>query len=129
MLHLDNMAIRDMRILRESQGFFQGHGACNWAGNSSAQPHPRIPVLRALFIIGTVAAVAAGLNRLEHVHSQISTVSPAWVRTVDGWEPSSVLRTMPAVEYSPAVHPALVASFQLGASVFVLLAFPYRKSR
>jgi hypothetical protein len=75
-------------------------------------------VLRSLLIIAVVAAIATGLSRLEHAHSQISTVSPAWVRTVDGWEPSS-----------PVVHPALVAGFQLGASVFVLLAFPYRKSR
>lgn len=86
-------------------------------------------VLRSLLIIGVVAAVAAGLNRLEHAHSQISTVTPAWVRTVDGWERSSVLTTMPATEHSPAVHPGLVAGFQLGASLFALLAFPYRKSR
>jgi hypothetical protein len=86
-------------------------------------------VLRSLLIIGTVAAVAAGLNRLEHAHSQISTVTPAWVRTVDGWEQSSALTTMPAVEHSPAVHPGLVAGFQLGVSLFALLAFPYRKSR
>lgn len=95
----------------------------------AASLRPRLTVLRSLLIISVVAAVAAGLNRLEHAHSQISTVSPAWVRTVDGWEPSSALTTTPATEPSPAVHPALVAGFQLGASVFVLLAFPYRKSR
>jgi hypothetical protein len=90
--------------------------------------HARLAVLRSLLIIAVVAAIAAGLSRLEHAHSQIPTISPAWVRTVDGWEPSSVLTT-PSPSPSPVVHPALVAGFQLGASVFVLLAFPYRKSR
>lgn len=85
-------------------------------------------MLRSLFIIAIVAAISGLLSHLESAQAERHS-DRAWVRTVDGWEPSSVLTTHSLVEGSPALHPLLVASFQLGASVFVLLAFPYRKSQ
>ena len=50
-----------------------------------------------------------------------------WVRTADGWEPSGVLRVESRPATKDPLHPLLVASFQLGASLFALLAFPSRK--
>ena len=85
-------------------------------------------MLRSLLIIAAVAAISTVLSHLEHAHSQMPTASPAWVRTIDGWEPSSVLTTG-SNSSTPSLHPFVVAGFQLGASVFVLIAFPYRKSR
>jgi hypothetical protein len=121
--------MRGLRIPREIERDFAGAWSLRLGGGPLLHSsRSRLAVLRSLFIIAVVAAIATGLSRLEHAHSQISTISPAWVRTVDGWEPSSVLTT-PSPAPSPVVHPALVAGFQLGASVFVLLAFPYRKSR
>ena len=84
-------------------------------------------LLRSLVIIAAVAAISTVLSHMEHAHSQMPTASPAWVRTIDGWEPSSVL-TSDSLSSTPVLHPLLVASFQLGASIFVLIAFPYRKS-
>ena len=85
-------------------------------------------LLRSLLIIAAVAAISTVLSQLESAHSQMPTASPAWVRTIDGWEPSSVLTT-DTNSNTPSLHPFVVAGFQLGASVFVLIAFPYRKSR
>ena len=85
-------------------------------------------MFRSLLIIVTVAAIAGAISHFESAQAERqSQVSPvAWVRTVDGWEPSAVL-TANAVSTPPALHPFLVASFQLGASLFALLAFPSRK--
>jgi hypothetical protein len=91
---------------------------------------PRYSTLfRSLLIIAAVAVISTVLSQLENAHSQqMPTASPAWVRTIDGWEPSSVLTT-DSNSSTPSLHPFVVAGFQLGASVFVLIAFPYRKSR
>ncbi len=94
-------------------------------------------MLRSLFVIATVAALSGLLSHLEsaqaerHANAAWVRIPPksAWVRTIDGWEPSTVLTSQSLIEGSPALHPLLVAGFQLGASVFVLLAFPYPKSR
>ncbi len=49
----------------------------------------------------------------------------AWVRTIDGWEPSSTLYLRPRrPQGPPALHPGLVASLQVGVSLFALLALP-----
>jgi len=52
-----------------------------------------------------------------------------WVRTSDGWESSAVLRMEPFEPAEPAVHPGLIATFQLGVSLFALLAFPSQVRR
>ncbi|QEG33306.1 hypothetical protein [Bythopirellula goksoeyrii] len=78
-------------------------------------------VLRMLFTICAVATLSYAASHLEHAHAERATL-PKWVRTVDGWEPASVITEMsPSL---PSLHPFLVAGFELGASVFVLLAFP-----
>jgi hypothetical protein len=46
-----------------------------------------------------------------------------WVRTAHGWESREVIQVT-AQSAPPRLHPGLVAAFQLGASVFCLLAFP-----
>jgi hypothetical protein len=79
-------------------------------------------------IIATVAAISGLLSHLESAHAE-RHATPAWVRTVDGWEPSSVLTAQSISHDLPTLHPLLVAGFQLGASVFVLLAFPHPKLR
>lgn len=88
-------------------------------------------MLRSLLIIATVATISGFLSHLEFAQADrhVQTAIPAWVRTVDGWEPSSVLTTESVGGGSPALHPLLVAGFLLAASVFVLLAFPYSKSQ
>jgi hypothetical protein len=49
------------------------------------------------------------------------STTPAWVRTVDGWErPSAWLATAPNV---PRLHPVVVAAGQGLASVLALVAF------
>jgi hypothetical protein len=47
-----------------------------------------------------------------------------WIRTVDGWEPSHVLEPPTDPATPPALHPLIVAGFQLSASLLALLAFP-----
>jgi hypothetical protein len=86
-------------------------------------------LLRSLSIIATVAAIAAVISHFESAHAERQTpVQPiAWVRTVDGWEKSAVL-TAESASTQPSLHPFLVASFEVGASLFALFAFPSRKS-
>jgi hypothetical protein len=48
-----------------------------------------------------------------------------WVRTVDGWEPRRVIEPF-ELSAPSAVHPAVIAGFQLLASLFFLAAFPAR---
>ena len=85
-------------------------------------------MVRACFTIVVVAALSVGINWLRDSQSQGATPADtqqiAWVRTVDGWEPSWVLlpKTRPAG--APALHPGLVATLQLGISLFALLALP-----
>jgi hypothetical protein len=79
-------------------------------------------VRRFLFTLLTVV----GLSMLISGSEQAGGVSPGakdWVRTADGWESRHVVQARPRMA-APALHPGLVAAFQLGASVFCLLAFP-----
>jgi len=84
--------------------------------------------LRACLTIVVVAALSASLAHLRDAQGQRSKSADAtqiaWVRTVDGWEPSSVLSLGPRPQGPPALHPGLVASLQLGVSFFALLALP-----
>ena len=68
------------------------------------------------------------LAHLRDAQGQRSTPADAtqiaWVRTVDGWEPSLVLHLGPRPQGAPPLHPVLVASLQLGVSLFALLALP-----
>jgi hypothetical protein len=91
-------------------------------------------LLRSLSIILTVAAIAAVISHFESAQGdrqmadfQGEVQQVAWIRTADGWEPSTVL-TAESASTPPSLHPALVASFELGVSLFALLAFPSRKS-
>ena len=85
-------------------------------------------MLRACFTIVVVAVLSACLTHLRDVQGQkpqpAEATQIAWVRTVDGWEPSSVLTLGPKPAGPPAVHPSLVACLQLGVSLFALLALP-----
>jgi hypothetical protein len=87
-------------------------------------------MLRSLLIVLTVAAIAGVISHFESARAerQLAAQPLAWIRTADGWEHSSVL-TAASASPPPALHPFLVASFQAGASLFALLAFPSRKSR
>jgi hypothetical protein len=85
-------------------------------------------VVRSLCVIALVAAISGVISHLEHAQAQRHS-HLAWVRTVDGWEPSTVLSTQSPAVSDPSLHPFLVAGFQLGASVFVLLAFPYSRPK
>jgi hypothetical protein len=64
-----------------------------------------------LYLVGGERAV--GVNHL----------TKDWVRTSYGWEPREVVQATHETA-PPRLHPGLVAAFQLGASVFCLLAFP-----
>ncbi|MEM8947112.1 MAG: hypothetical protein AAGD11_18205 [Planctomycetota bacterium] len=84
-------------------------------------------MLRASLKIVAVAALCATIVHLRD--AQGDGTSPAsrqvdWVRTVDGWEPISVLTIGPPPPGPPTLHPAVVATLQLGVSVFALLALP-----
>ncbi len=87
-------------------------------------------MLRACFTIAAVAVISAGLAHLRDAQGDGGADADriAWVRTVDGWEPSSVLSLGPAPPGPPALHPGLVATLQLGVSLFALLALPTRNS-
>lgn len=85
-------------------------------------------MFRACFTIVAVAVLSAGLAQLRDAQGQRSTTDRggriAWVRTIDGWEPSIVLQLGPRPQGPPPLHPVLVASLQLGVSLFALLALP-----
>jgi hypothetical protein len=53
----------------------------------------------------------------------VASVTKDWVRTAHGWESRAAVEPSPR-QAPPRLHPGLVAAFQLGASVFCLLAFP-----
>lgn len=88
-------------------------------------------LLRACLTIAAVAFLSACLAHLRDAQGQQSASADAtpiaWVRTVDGWEPSSVLHLRPRPLGPPALHPGLVASLQLGVSLFALIALPTAK--
>ncbi len=85
-------------------------------------------MLRACLTIAAVAFLSACLVHLRDAQGQRPTSTDAtqvaWVRTVDGWEPSSVLQLQSRPQGPPLLHPGLVASLQLGVSLFALIALP-----
>lgn len=85
-------------------------------------------MLRSCLTIVAVAVLSACLAHLRDAQGEGSDNGEiqkiAWVRTVDGWEPSSVLTLGPPPAGPPTLHPGLVAALQLGISLFALLALP-----
>lgn len=79
---------------------------------------------RSILVIAIVAVLSAWIGRVEQAAGDPRSPQD-WVRTADGWERRSVL-TAERGPQAPEVHPGLVAAFQLGASLLVLLAFPGR---
>ncbi len=86
-------------------------------------------MLRFLFTVTLVAALCrciAGIDEQTAGSVYGSTQAGAdWVRTVDGWERSTVLST-PAPSRPGGLHPVLVATLQAGVSVMALLGFSHR---
>ena len=90
-------------------------------------------MLRCLVTIVSVALLSGLLDHVQQAQGQREFASARstgtdWIRTVDGWEPSIVLELDPGSATLPVLHPLLVASFQLIASLFALLAFPAAKA-
>ncbi len=85
-------------------------------------------MLRSVLTILFVVALSVGIAHMRDAQGErvgaVADQRIAWVRTVDGWEPSSVLTIGPPPPGPPAVHPVLVATLQIGLSVFALLALP-----
>ncbi len=88
-------------------------------------------LLRACLTIVAVAVISACLVHMRDAQGQRAASADAtriaWVRTIDGWEPSSVLQRRPRPLGPPSLHPGLVASLQLGVSLFALIALPTAK--
>jgi hypothetical protein len=85
-------------------------------------------VHRSLLTILIVAATSAWLGRTERAAGvgelkYAAPNHPEWVRTADGWQHRIVLRPEPPSRAFD-IHPGLVAAFQLGFSLLVLVAFP-----
>ncbi len=90
-------------------------------------------MLRCVVTIVSVGLLCGLLSHFQQVQGQLEFTSArstgtAWIRTADGWEPSIVLKSDPDAASPPTLHPLLVASFQLIASLFALLAFPAAKA-
>ncbi len=86
-------------------------------------------MLRCVVTVLSVALLSGLLSHLQQAQGQrelasVHSPGPTWVRTVDGWEPSRLLELDPDPSTPPVLHPLLVASFQVGVSLFALLAFP-----
>ncbi|MCH2113529.1 MAG: hypothetical protein MK171_01270 [Pirellulales bacterium] len=83
---------------------------------------------RFVLTISAVGILGICLAHLEVAQGQRSTLlghsRTSWVRTSDGWEPSDFLWLESRPFVRPALHPLLVAGFQLSASLFALIAFP-----
>jgi hypothetical protein len=99
------------------------------------QPYPSeaSALLRCLIVIACVALLSGLLNHFQLAQGQRefvagptpqNTPEQTWVRTADGWERSSVLQPNLNPIGPPALHPLLVAGFQVTASLLALLAFP-----
>ena len=71
-----------------------------------------------------VAAISGWISRGERA-AGLSGQAIDWVRTTDGWESRTAVEPY-ELSAPPAVHPAVVAALQLGASLFFLVAFPAR---
>jgi hypothetical protein len=80
-------------------------------------------VRRSLLTILIVAAISGWIARAERVSTAADPT--AWVRTSVGWESRAAVEAAgpPA---PPAIHPAVIASMELCASLFFLVAFPAR---
>jgi len=88
-------------------------------------------LLRASLTVVAVALLSVCLAHLRDAQGQrtesANATQIAWVRTADGWEPSTALHLGPRPRGTPPLHPVLVASLQLGVSLFALLALPTAK--
>lgn len=87
------------------------------------------PLLRCLVTLVAVSLLSCLLSHWQQAQGQREVAATdshgiTWVRTVDGWEPSTVLQAWPEPATPPALHPSLVASFFVSASLLALLAFP-----
>ena len=114
-------------------GFLDSEGRSPRAGTSLANLQDatlfvleNLYVLRACLIVLAVAVLSAWMVQLRDAQGDgtAQTRKIAWVRTVDGWEPSSVLTLGPPPAGPPVLHPGLVATLQLGVSLFALIALP-----
>ncbi len=86
-------------------------------------------MLRAFLTFVFVIAISICIAHLRDAQGQRSAAADAtkiaWVRTVDGWEQRNTLHLRPRrPQGPPALHPGLVASLQVGVSLFALLALP-----
>lgn len=83
---------------------------------------------RWILVVLSVAALSsliAWAERARSAEQHVNAGGADWVRTVDGWEPRAALRIQQPTK-PIELHPAIVAAFQMGASLLVLLAFPGR---
>lgn len=81
-------------------------------------------MVRFLSVILLVAGISSILSNWERAQGERPPTF-AWVRTVDGWERAAAVDVEVTQSVPPALHPALVAGFELGCSLFALLAFPH----
>lgn len=86
-------------------------------------------MLRSLLTILIVAAISGWISAGERAVENPSTEAGRWIRTADGWEPRLVLEPQNPAPTLPAIHPGLVATLQVGVSLFFLLACPSRVRR
>jgi hypothetical protein len=80
-------------------------------------------VRRNILIILSVAALSYWIARAERAAGESGPLTD-WIHTADGWESRSVLAARQAP--LPAIHPGLIAAFELMASLLALAAFPGR---
>jgi len=80
-------------------------------------------LIRCLIRVIAVVAISSCIAHVEPARGERPAASD-WVRTTDGWEPSIVLALRQQTAGAPGLHPVLVASFQLIASLLFLLAYP-----
>jgi hypothetical protein len=81
-------------------------------------------VRQSLLTLLIVAAISGWISHGERA-AGLSGEPIDWVRTADGWESRTAVEPY-ELSAAPAVHPAVVAALQLGASMFFLVAFPAR---
>ncbi len=83
---------------------------------------------QSVLTLAAVVALSSVIASLDNAQGQRQVLSQSpglsWVRTTDGWEDHELLWSEYGPTENPALHPLLVATFQLSASLFVLVAFP-----
>ena len=79
-------------------------------------------MLRTLATVLIVAGISAWISWGERT-AGLTAYATDWVRTADGWESRRVVEPYRPLA-PPAVHPGVIAGFQLLASLLVLAAFP-----